>query len=186
MSKKYWGKLYTKILDDPKMTGLSDRLFRRTIELFLLAGKLDQAGALPDTQEIAWRLRTDSRTMQTDLEQVAQVGIIEATETGWLVTNFAAYQAWSYGSNFGPGYVYVFQRPSDGAYKIGLSRQPQVRLVQVRENFPGTELIHLIKTDDMQVLEGKLHSRFVDCRLDGEWFNLDDETIEILKQVREG
>ena len=41
MGAKFWIKLYHEILDDPKMGRMPDRLWRRTIELFLLAGELD-------------------------------------------------------------------------------------------------------------------------------------------------
>ena len=39
MPSKYWIKLYHEVLDDPKMARLPDRLYRRCIEVFLLAGK---------------------------------------------------------------------------------------------------------------------------------------------------
>ena len=35
MSSFYWIKLYHEVLDDPKMALLPDRLWRRTIELFI-------------------------------------------------------------------------------------------------------------------------------------------------------
>ena len=45
----YWLKLYIEILDDPKMAVLPDRLWRRIIELFLIAKKLHMNGHLPET-----------------------------------------------------------------------------------------------------------------------------------------
>ena len=55
----YWIKLYHEILDDPKMATLPDRLWRKVIEIFLIAGKLspDKSGQLPETNQIAWLLR---------------------------------------------------------------------------------------------------------------------------------
>ena len=46
MASKYWIKLYYEILDDPKLGKLTDWLFRRAIELFLLAGENDNDGLL--------------------------------------------------------------------------------------------------------------------------------------------
>ena len=44
MASRYWIKLYHEILEDPKMGRLSDRQFRRVIELFLLAGDCEMDG----------------------------------------------------------------------------------------------------------------------------------------------
>jgi hypothetical protein len=91
----YWIKLYHEIIDDPKMATMPDRLWRRAVEMFLLAGKLDSTkeGVLPDTRQLAWCLRVDSDTLQTDLEQLHGYGIIEPIANGWLVRNFAVRQA---------------------------------------------------------------------------------------------
>lgn len=57
MAAKYWIKLYHEILHDPKMGRLPDNLWRRCIELFLLAGELgaevdeDDKGHLPPPPE---------------------------------------------------------------------------------------------------------------------------------------
>ena len=68
----YWIKLYHEILDDPKMATMPDRLWRRTVEVFLLAGKLskDKSGVIPDTRQLAWLLRMDTNELQGDLEQL--------------------------------------------------------------------------------------------------------------------
>lgn len=91
----YWIKLYHEIIDDPKMATLPDRLWRRTIELFLLAGRLchDKSGELPDTHQLAWLLRVSTDDLQTDLIQLASTGIIENIPGGWLVVNFQKRQS---------------------------------------------------------------------------------------------
>lgn len=97
MPSKYWIKLYQEILHDPKMGMLPDNLWRRTIELFLLAGELssdseDERGILPSTKEMAWLLRQSPTTLEQELTELAEVGILTRLETGWLVTNFAKRQ----------------------------------------------------------------------------------------------
>ncbi|GIV86593.1 MAG: hypothetical protein KatS3mg054_0622 [Chloroflexus sp.] len=86
----YWVKLYTEILDDPKMGTLTDRQWRRVIELFLLAGKLcaDKSGILPETKQLAWMLRMPADELDKDLNELTSTGIIQKIETGWLVVNF--------------------------------------------------------------------------------------------------
>jgi hypothetical protein len=93
MPGNYWIKLYIEILDDSKMATLPDRLWRRVIELFLLAGKYYKDGQLPDTNELCWSLRMPMDELDLDLKQIAQVGIINKTEAGWNVINFSKRQA---------------------------------------------------------------------------------------------
>lgn len=89
----YWLKLYTDILDDPKMGTLPDRIWRRTIELFLIAKQQGTDGELPETKQIAWLLRLPEKEVETDLLEIEKSGIIERTECGWFVVKFAKRQA---------------------------------------------------------------------------------------------
>jgi hypothetical protein len=74
------------------MGRLSDPLWRRTIELFLLAGENGKTGQLPSVCEMAWILRVTEERMIEDLQALAQVSIVHNTATGWTVTNFATRQ----------------------------------------------------------------------------------------------
>ena len=91
----YWIKAYIEILDDPKMATMPDRLWRRTMEIFLLAGKFskDKSGVLPDTNQLAWVLRMSSDDLLMDLKQLQSIGIVEQIKNGWIVVNFAKRQA---------------------------------------------------------------------------------------------
>jgi DnaD/phage-associated family protein len=80
------------LLSNMPMATLPDRLWRRVVELFLLAGRYYRDGQLPDTNELAWSLRMTMDDLDMDLKQIAQTGIINKTETGWLVVNFAKRQ----------------------------------------------------------------------------------------------
>lgn len=91
----YWVKMYHEILDDPKMATMPDRLWRRTMEIFLLAGKLskDKSGLLPETNQLAWSLRMSSDDLLMDLKQLESIGILKRVGDGWLVVNFEKRQA---------------------------------------------------------------------------------------------
>ena len=84
----YWIKLYIEILDDPKMATLPDRLWRRVVEMFLLAGRQNKQGQLPDDREIAWSLRVPTEELELDMVQLINTGIVQRTGTGYLVTHF--------------------------------------------------------------------------------------------------
>ena len=93
MTTKYWIKLYVEILDDPKMATLPDRLWRRTIELFMCAGKLGDDGNLPDVSQLAWLMRMNSEELLLDLKQITLTGIIKQTDSGWFISKFTDRQA---------------------------------------------------------------------------------------------
>ena len=92
MATKYWIKLYHETLDDPKMARLSDRLYRRVIECFLLAGNEHKDGLLPSLPDIAWRLHCDEEQLETELIELSNIGILSQQEGRWYVTKFAERQ----------------------------------------------------------------------------------------------
>jgi hypothetical protein len=89
----YWMKLYIEILDDPKMATMPDRAWRRTIELFLVAKKLNKDGHLPETRQIAWLLRMSAEELEHDLIQIASTGIIIQEVGGWFIPKFMERQS---------------------------------------------------------------------------------------------
>lgn len=93
MTAKYWIKLYQEMLYDPKMGLMSDRFYRRTIELFLLAGEADEEGYLPPVEAIAWKLRLDAEQLETEMIELQKVGILSVQNGRWYVTKFAERQA---------------------------------------------------------------------------------------------
>lgn len=92
MPSFYWIKLYHEILNDPKMGRLSDRLWRRCIECFLMAGQQADDGYLPCTADMAWMLRTDEATLVADLTALAEYNILEERDGRWYVINFTKRQ----------------------------------------------------------------------------------------------
>lgn len=89
----YWMKLYIEILDDPKMATLPDRVWRRIIELFLVAKRLNKDGHIPDTRQIAWMLRMSPDELESDMAQIVHTGIIEREVNGWYIPKFSQRQA---------------------------------------------------------------------------------------------
>ena len=93
MPSNYWIKLYHEILDDPKMGRLPDHLWRRCIELFLIAGDFHKEGHLPELSDMAWRLRSTDEEVTETLNALAAEDIVCQNDTGWIVSHFAARQA---------------------------------------------------------------------------------------------
>lgn len=88
----YWIKLYYEILDDPKMGRVPDHLWRRAIELFLLAGECNNGGYLPDVDSISWRLRTTNADITDCLAELEALHIVTHEGNDWIVTNFSKRQ----------------------------------------------------------------------------------------------
>jgi hypothetical protein len=88
----YWLKLYIEILDDPKMATLPDRVWRRVIELFLVAKRLGKEGHLPDTRQIAWMLRMSPDELEHDMKQISTTGIVTQEVGGWFIPKFKSRQ----------------------------------------------------------------------------------------------
>jgi len=89
-----WVKLYTEMLDDPKIGRLPDEKKWRFVQLVLYAGELDKEGYLPDNlEDAAWRLRIDLETLHKDLETLKKFNLAHQDENGnWCITAFSKRQ----------------------------------------------------------------------------------------------
>lgn len=79
-----------------------------------------------------------------------------------------------------PGYVYLVQ--ADCYFKIGRSKQPNVRFEQIGLQLPFPfEVLHIIPVNDMHISEKHLHAKYAHQHLNGEWFKLSpNEITEIM------
>lgn len=87
---RYWVKLWTEMLDDPKMGRLTDRQHRLCTNLFCLAGIVDNEGRLLSTADIGYKVRrSDLADLEADLQALAAVNILECGEGGiWQLVHF--------------------------------------------------------------------------------------------------
>lgn len=81
------------------------------------------------------------------------------------------------------GYVYILGSEL-GIYKIGRTKNVELRMKQL-EGIPfKTELIHTIPCEDDTKFEAELHERYKSKRKTGEWFELSKKDIEELKNIK--
>lgn len=73
MARQHWIRLYDEILKDENINNLPDRLWRRFIELLLLARN---DGHLPRFYTIAWKLHLDESELKHDLRELIQRGLV--------------------------------------------------------------------------------------------------------------
>lgn len=91
----YYLKLHHDTLRDRKMGMLSDHLYRRVIEIFLMASEQpDRDGNLPSVEDMAYEMRTTPELLTAELTAIQeQTNIVQLTDAGWFVTNFVKRQA---------------------------------------------------------------------------------------------
>ena len=78
-------------------------------------------------------------------------------------------------------YVYVVFDPKNCLYKIGFSRTPRIRFKQISRQKKGCIPLMLIHADD--VTESILHGMFFDKLTGHEWFKLNTDDMNNLKQI---
>jgi len=88
MTNRPWIKLYIEILNDMKIQQLPNWLWRRAIELFLLAGENGEDGLLQPVPPMAWRLRISEDDLVKSLRTLAEIGVVHETPESWVVTYF--------------------------------------------------------------------------------------------------
>jgi hypothetical protein len=127
-------------------------------------GKVSQS----TSAHLRWRLRHTFEVISTSLG-CDITDLVEAVrETRWR------------------GWVYLIQ--SSIGIKIGKSKDPNTRLKSIPFNYPHIEgqftLIHQILTNDTRMFERDLHQRYKESRIEGEWYDLTEDDIAVLKSVR--
>lgn len=77
------------------------------------------------------------------------------------------------------GWIYIIG-DNNGLFKIGMTkRKPDERINEFSPKLPfETQLIYSEKTNDACLLEEKLHEKFSEKRVRGEWFKLTERELE--------
>jgi len=80
------------MLHDRKMHELSDRQFRVCINLFALAGIVDDDGSLMPIDDMAFQLRIDAEQLSIDLEALRGLNIADCQDEQWRLVHFVKRQ----------------------------------------------------------------------------------------------
>ena len=89
-----WVKVYTEILDDPKILRLSLSAKWRFIQLIALAGEADASGAIVNggmaltLADLSARLRDTKKRIQSDINELDVLGLISTRDGVFFVENF--------------------------------------------------------------------------------------------------
>ncbi len=84
-----------------------------------------------------------------------------------------------------PGYVYFVQEHMNGTFKIGKTKHIEKRMNVFGVKLPfKNELIYLIKTGNHHQTEVAFHNHFSHKRLEGEWFQLNQDDVVWIKEQK--
>ncbi len=79
------------------------------------------------------------------------------------------------------GWIYMLQ--AGNCYKIGKATKLDRRIYQLKIQLPfKVELVHAIRTDDIDHAERHWHRRFEAKRMNGEWFELTTNDVQEFRQ----
>jgi hypothetical protein len=79
-----WFRLWTDILDDPKMSRLSDDEYRAFTYLLAMAAAEEKEGHIPyDASDISWRIRLPLDLIKRSLDKLLSLEIIGPNGNGW-------------------------------------------------------------------------------------------------------
>ncbi|MBI2925457.1 MAG: GIY-YIG nuclease family protein [Verrucomicrobia bacterium] len=78
----------------------------------------------------------------------------------------------------------VYLIHGSGHYKIGIAIDVRKRLQSIKTSCPfPVEIVKAWQSEDASAVERILHKRFTAHRVNGEWFNLPDTDLEMLKAI---
>lgn len=81
--------------------------------------------------------------------------------------------------------VYIICDPKHGLYKIGKSRFPLRRFLELQGAYPyELKMVHAIESDKISWLERVFHERFAHLCLQHEWFQLPPFIVEAITRIR--
>jgi len=89
---------------------------------------------------------------------------------------------WEQSKKTKTGYVYLLHAPSLDAYKIGKAKDVDARIKAFSIEMPmEIQCVFTAKSSEYDVDEKKLHKLFEEKRLIGEWFRLDNDDVNCIK-----
>jgi hypothetical protein len=78
-------------------------------------------------------------------------------------------------------HIYVVKLVDEGIYKIGQTKNLELRLCSLIKKHGPVNLEYANTTTEANEFEGRLHSLFAEKHVEGEWFRLDEADIEHIR-----
>ncbi len=168
-----WWRAYDEAASDPKLGLLSDELHRAWFNLMCIASSND--GEFPPIKQIAYTLRVKPERAAAILAELHTHGLLDKTEDGFAPHNWNRRQ-YKAEEKTKDSYVYVIGRAWGGAVKIGFSKNPWARAVDIQTaNHEKLSVLAAMRCRSHSEVE--MHTILKAYRKAGEWFQI-PERIE--------
>lgn len=184
-----WFRFYNEVVDDPKVQRLPPALFRIWVNLLCLAS--GNGGSLPAIEDCSYKLRMTTERTDQHISQLITAGLFDregdkVTPHNWNGRQFRSDR------NKGERvltdgkskYIYLAGAPGSNLVKIGFSRNPWARLIELRTgSVEELEILAMFKSAaksevDIHVLLSAFHH-------EREWFKLPDDLLATIKTAAE-
>jgi hypothetical protein len=86
-----WFRMYTNVVDNPKVRMLPEHMQARW--LFVLAVAARHGGTLPEVSQVAFSLRLSVEEMQRTLDELVAAGLMDRSPEGWRPHDWEQWQA---------------------------------------------------------------------------------------------
>jgi hypothetical protein len=84
-----WFRMYTEVIDDPKMSKLADDEFRVFVYLLMMAAEQEKEGLVSSSyDDISWRLRLPQTLIERATKKLIDLLIIGPESDGWKFINW--------------------------------------------------------------------------------------------------
>lgn len=170
---EHWWRAYDSSIDHPKLLKLSDAMHRAWYTLQCISSA--NGGALPPTSDIALRLRVKPAKVAGWIAHLVAGGLIDRTGDVFRPHNWDERQykidSSSPASGKKDSYVYFVGRSWGSTLKIGFSKNPWARIVELQTaHHEKIEVLAAFRCKAASEVD--LHEILKEHRKSGEWFDL--------------
>jgi hypothetical protein len=163
-----WWRAYDEAATDPKLGLLSDELHRAWFNLMCIASANN--GEFPPIKQIAYTLRVKPERAAAILAELHSAGLLDKTDDGFAPHNWKKRQ-YKADDKAKDSYVYVIGKEWGAPVKIGFSKNPWARAVDIQTaNHEKLTVLAAMRCKSHSEVE--LHTVLKAYRRAGEWFKL--------------
>lgn len=181
-----WFRFYDEVVDDHKVQQLTPSLFKTWVNCMCIAKQ--NGGILPPIETIAYKLRVTIARAEAFIEALRLEKLIDIRNDGglemhnWPKRQFGAMPIETVDASHkasGGKYVYVVGQKDSTVVKVGFSKNPWARLVELQTAaHEKLEILAVFRSNSTSEVD--LHVLLSDFHKNGEWFDLSPEVAGII------
>ncbi len=173
-----WFRFYHEVLDDPKVQSLPADDFKFWINCLCIAHRND--GKLPSLPDAAFAMRMSEESCATFIEIMLKRKLLDRRGGAVWPHKWEERQFKEGGAKKGSRYVYLIKDPSSRIVKVGFSKNPWARVVDIRSEEKNPKLKVVATFRSKSVSEVDLHLLLAEHHHEFEWFEIPSKLLTII------